>query len=180
VFTSPDVLPPVVTAKPIPRVTDATTIRAMMKSSRLLFGVRTCIACPNGVTKATVACALGFLLGDILSVMVKSSARSLDLTFRALADPTRRAILARLAKGEATVGELSRPFRISAPAISRHLRVLEHAGLIRRERHGRLRRCRLVARPMKDAVDWMAGYRSFWEGRLDALERHLTKTPGRK
>jgi DNA-binding transcriptional ArsR family regulator len=112
--------------------------------------------------------------------MVKSQARSLDATFGALADPTRRAILSRLSKGQATVGELSRPFRISAPAISRHLRVLEQAGLIKRERDGRLQRCTLVARPLKDAVDWMGSYRSFWEGRLSALERHLAATKGKR
>ena len=108
--------------------------------------------------------------------MVKRSDQTLDATFRALADPTRRAILARLANGEATAGELGKPFRVSAPAISRHLRVLEEAGLIERRKDGRLQRCRLVARPMKTAIDWMAHYQAFWEGRLAALERHLSKS----
>ena len=108
--------------------------------------------------------------------MVKRSEQTLDATFQALSDPTRRAILARLARGEATAGELGKPFRVSAPAISRHLRVLEEAGLIERRKDGRLQRCRLVARPMKTAIDWMAHYQAFWEGRLAALERHLSKS----
>src|SRR6516225_7559307 len=90
---------------------------------------------------------------------------NLDSSFAALADPTRRAILARLALGEATVGELAQPFDISGPAISKHLKVLERAGLIRR--------CRLEAAPMKDAVDWLEGFRRFYEGSLDRLEIYL-------
>lgn len=101
--------------------------------------------------------------------------RRLDSTFAALADPTRRAILARLAKGEATVGELARPFRMTRPAISKHLRVLEHAGLIQREKDGRLSRCTLNASPMKNAAEWVERYRSFWEGRLDALAHYLER-----
>ena len=115
----------------------------------------------------------------MLNSMVKRSTRSLDVTFSALADPTRRAILTRLAKGEATVGQLAKPFRISLPAISRHLRVLEHAGLLVQERDGRVRRCTLVAKPMKDASEWMARYRVFWEGRLDALAEHLASPTGK-
>jgi len=112
----------------------------------------------------------------MINVMVKrSGTRALDSTFSALADPTRRAMLARLAEGEATVGELARPHRISLPAVSRHIRVLEQAGLLVQQRDGRLRRCRLAAKPMREALDWMAHYRAFWEGRLDALERHLAK-----
>ena len=98
---------------------------------------------------------------------------SLDLLFSALSDPTRRAILARLAEGEATVGDLARPFPISLPAISKHLRVLERAGLLERRIEGRMHRCRLQPRPLKDAVDWLAEYRQFWERQLDALEAHL-------
>jgi DNA-binding transcriptional ArsR family regulator len=96
----------------------------------------------------------------------------LDATFAALADPTRRAILARLASGEASVGELARPFAMSQPAISKHLKVLERAGLIARGRDAQRRPCRLVAQPLADANDWLERYRQFWEGsfeRLDAL-----------
>jgi DNA-binding transcriptional ArsR family regulator len=97
----------------------------------------------------------------------------LDHTFAALADPTRRAILARLADGRTTVGELARPFDISRPAISKHLRVLEHAGLVRRARDGRLSRCGLDAAPMRDAAEWIERYRQFWERQLDALASYL-------
>jgi DNA-binding transcriptional ArsR family regulator len=97
----------------------------------------------------------------------------LDLTFAALADPTRRAILARLSEGESTVGDLARPFEISRPAISKHLRVLERAGLVRRARDGRLSRCGLDATPMRDAAEWVEEYRQFWESQLDALARFL-------
>ncbi len=98
---------------------------------------------------------------------------SLDLLFSALSDPIRRAILARLAEGEATVGDLARPFSVSLPAISKHLRVLERAGLLERRIEGRVHRCRLQPRPLKDAVDWLAEYRRFWERQLDALEAYL-------
>jgi DNA-binding transcriptional ArsR family regulator len=97
----------------------------------------------------------------------------LDQTFAALADPTRRAILARLAEGESTVGDLARPFEISRPAISKHLRVLERAGLVRRSRDGRLSRCGLDAAPMRKAAEWVEEYRQFWESQLDALARFL-------
>ena len=96
----------------------------------------------------------------------------LDATFAALADPTRRAILARLARGEASVMELARPFAMSQPAISRHLKVLERAGLISRGRDAQRRPRRLEARPLEEASDWLEGYRRFWEGsfqQLDAL-----------
>jgi DNA-binding transcriptional ArsR family regulator len=96
----------------------------------------------------------------------------LDTTFAALADPTRRAILKRLAQGEATVTELSTPFAMSQPAISKHLKVLERAGLISRARDGQRRPCRLEAGPLKNAMDWLADYRDYWEEsyqRLDAL-----------
>ena len=97
---------------------------------------------------------------------------SLDATFAALADPTRRAILARLASGEASVAELAEPFAMSQPAISKHLKVLERAGLISRGVDAQRRPRRLEARPLADATDWLEGYRQFWEGsfqRLDAL-----------
>lgn len=98
---------------------------------------------------------------------------TLDATFAALADPTRRAILARLAAGEATVTELAAPFAISQPAISKHLRVLEQAGLVTRSRDGQRRPCRLRARPLRAATDWLAEYRRFWEERYDNLDHLL-------
>lgn len=104
--------------------------------------------------------------------MVTSNAR-LDRTFGALADTTRREILARLARGEASVGELARPFRVSRPAISKHLRVLERAGLVRRTREGRVSRCEIEAAAMREAAEWVNRYRAFWEGRLDALARYV-------
>jgi DNA-binding transcriptional ArsR family regulator len=96
----------------------------------------------------------------------------LDATFAALADPTRRAILARLASGEASVTELAQPFRMSQPAISKHLKVLERAGLVSRGREAQRRPRRLVARPLAEATQWLERYRRFWEGnfrQLDAL-----------
>jgi DNA-binding transcriptional ArsR family regulator len=109
----------------------------------------------------------------------------LDATFAALADPTRRAILARLASGEASVTELTAPFAMSQPAISRHLKVLERAGLISRGRDAQRRPCRLDAVPLAQATQWLERYRRFWEGsfeRLDALLAELKakpKKPGR-
>src|SRR6478672_9975089 len=100
----------------------------------------------------------------------------LDATFAALADPTRRAILARLASGEASVTELARPFAMSQPAVSKHLKVLERAGLIARGRDAQRRPCRLVAQPLAEANGWLEGYRQFWEEsfeRLDALLEEL-------
>ena len=97
----------------------------------------------------------------------------LTRTFHALADPTRRAILGRLAEGEATVGELAEPFPISTQAVSKHLKVLERAGLITRGRTAQLRPSRLAAEPLGDAVGWLEGYRRFWEGSFDRLEVRL-------
>ncbi|MBL8645797.1 MAG: winged helix-turn-helix transcriptional regulator [Sphingosinicella sp.] len=97
----------------------------------------------------------------------------LSQTFSALADPTRRAILAHLSLGEASVKELSQPFAISAPAITRHLKVLENAGLISRGREAQWRPAKLEAAPLKDAMDWVAQYRAHWEARLDRLEAYL-------
>jgi DNA-binding transcriptional ArsR family regulator len=97
----------------------------------------------------------------------------LSTTFAALADPTRRAILARLASGEASVTELSEPFAMSMPAISRHLKVLEHAGLIARGREAQWRPCRLEAGPLKDVASWVDHYRSFWEQSFDRLDDYL-------
>jgi DNA-binding transcriptional ArsR family regulator len=97
----------------------------------------------------------------------------LSLTFAALADPTRRAILTRLMRGETSVGDLGRPFKISGPAITRHLHVLERSGLISRSRRAQWRPCRLKAKPMKEAVDWLEHYRRHWEASLDRLEDYL-------
>ena len=97
----------------------------------------------------------------------------LSTTLAALADPTRRAILARLVAGEATVTELARPFPISLPAVSRHLKVLEHAGLITRGRDAQWRPCRLEAEPLREVAEWTEQYRRFWEQRLDRLENYL-------
>ena len=110
--------------------------------------------------------------------MVKSGARSLDSVFSALADPTRREILARLGSGESSVTALAEPFDISLPAISRHLKVLEGAGLLERRKDGRVHRIRLVPDPMLDAIEWMARYGRFWEERLDSLEAFLGETEG--
>ena len=97
----------------------------------------------------------------------------LNITFAALADPTRRAILARLASGEASVSELAEPFEMSLPAISKHLKVLERAGLIARGREAQWRPCRLAAGPLKDAADWLDHYRRFWDETFDRLEDYL-------
>lgn len=102
-------------------------------------------------------------------------ADTLSATFSALADPTRRAILARLTIGEATVGELAEPFEMSMPAVSQHLKVLESANLIVRKKEAQWRRCQLKAAPIKAAMDWLDQYRVFWDQSLDGLERHLNK-----
>lgn len=97
----------------------------------------------------------------------------LSTTFAALADPTRRAILGRLARGETSVTELARPFKMSLPAVSKHLKVLERARLIERGRHAQWRPCRLRAKPLKEISDWVEHYRHFWEQRLDRLDEYL-------
>lgn len=104
---------------------------------------------------------------------------SLTQTFAALADPTRRAILQRLSQGEATVGELARPFSMSLPAVSRHLKVLEGAGLIAREREAQWRRCSIDAGPLRQAADWIEQYRRFWEDQFKALDDYLASLPKR-
>ncbi len=108
--------------------------------------------------------------------MVKYNDQALDDTFRALADPTRRAILARLSRGQASVGELAEPFEMSLPAVSKHLKVLEGADLIRRHRDGRVSRMEFNPAPMVGAVGWITYYKKFWEGRLDRLARYLDET----
>ena len=104
----------------------------------------------------------------------------LDTAYSALADPTRRAILARLAQGEATVGEIAEPFPISGPAISRHLKVLEEAELIARTRRGQQLVCRLNPQGLKSAQEWLDHYRAFWTGAFDRLDAHLKKNPENK
>ena len=105
--------------------------------------------------------------------MVKCSARLLDRTFGALADPTRRRILEHLADGDRCVTDLARPHRMSLPAVSKHLRVLENAGLVRRQRDGRVHRLKLEAKPMQQALEWIAEYRKFWETSFDRLDEYL-------
>lgn len=116
-----------------------------------------------------------------------SPTQHLDATFAALADPTRRAILARLANGEASVTELARPFDMSQPAISKHLQVLERAGLISRGRDAQRRPCRIEAQPLAQANSWLEGYRQFWEESferldvlLDEMQKPQERTPTRK
>jgi DNA-binding transcriptional ArsR family regulator len=106
--------------------------------------------------------------------MVNYSGTLLDFTFAALSNATRRGILARLARqGEISVSELAAPYKMSLPAVSKHLRVLEHAGLVSRQKDGRMHRCRLRAEPMKDAAAWIEHYRQFWDVQLDSLARYL-------
>jgi DNA-binding transcriptional ArsR family regulator len=102
-----------------------------------------------------------------------TSTERLNATFAALADPTRRAILARLAAGETSVSELAAPFKMSLPAVSKHLKVLERAGLIARGREAQWRPCRLAAGPLKDAAEWIEHYRQFWEQSFDRLDEYL-------
>jgi DNA-binding transcriptional ArsR family regulator len=105
-------------------------------------------------------------------------ADALSATFAALADPTRRAILARLARGEASVTELAEPFEMSLPAVSKHLKVLERAGLISRGREAQWRPCRIETAPLQGVDDWLASYRRMWEERLDRLEGYLARLQG--
>jgi len=111
----------------------------------------------------------------MLNQMVKYSPRTLNQTFAALADPTRRRILAHLARGDRRVTDLARPHAMSLPAISKHLRVLEKAGLLRRRRYGRVHQMQLDAKPLKQAARWVEEYRKFWEGSLDRLAKYLEK-----
>ena len=106
--------------------------------------------------------------------MVKYSI-SLDSTFGALADPTRRAILATLMLGESSISELAKPHRMSLPAVMKHVRVLEQAGLVSQSKNGRTRFCQLAAEPLKHAENWISQYRAFWEGALNSLERYLAE-----
>lgn len=116
-----------------------------------------------------------YLTYKLINQMVQDNLPSdhLSTTFAALADPTRRAILARLISGEASVTELAEPFDMSMPAVSKHLKVLERAGLIARGREAQWRPCRLEAAPLKDIADWVGHYRRFWEQSLDRLDAYL-------
>jgi DNA-binding transcriptional ArsR family regulator len=105
--------------------------------------------------------------------MVKCSSHQLDRTFAALADPTRRLILQHLSAGDRCVTDLAKPYSMSLPAVSKHLRVLEKAGLVRRRRNGRVHRLQLEAEPMKEAARWIEEYRRFWEASLDRLGEYL-------
>jgi DNA-binding transcriptional ArsR family regulator len=111
---------------------------------------------------------------QIVNRMVKYSA-DLDSTFGALADPTRRAILATLMLGQASITELAKPHRMSLPAVMKHLRVLEEAGLVSQKKIGRTRRCQLAAQPLQEAEKWLSQYRAFWKGTFDSLERYLSQ-----
>ena len=116
-----------------------------------------------------------FLFRSIFNRMVEYHSKLLDRTFGALADPTRRRILAQLAQGEECVTELARPYAMSLAAVSKHLIVLEKAGLVKRRRDGRVHALRLEAKPMQEAQAWMNRYRQFWEGNLDQFENYLNK-----
>jgi DNA-binding transcriptional ArsR family regulator len=105
--------------------------------------------------------------------MVQQTPASLDAVFGALADPTRRAIVARLAQGDASVTQLSQPFDMSLPAVAKHLRVLTEAGLVEQRKEGRTRWCRLAPLPLREIQDWIADYARFWDGQLDSLAAHL-------
>jgi DNA-binding transcriptional ArsR family regulator len=121
-------------------------------------------------------------LASIVSYMANHSPH-LDNVFSALADPTRRAIIARLSQGEASVGELARPFDMALPSLMKHIRVLETGGLVESEKHGRIRTCRLMPGSMKGAENWLAEQRAIWEARLDRLESYvatLEKKPPRR
>jgi DNA-binding transcriptional ArsR family regulator len=103
--------------------------------------------------------------------------RGLDATFQALADPTRRSIVSSLARGQASVMQLARPHRMSLPAVMKHLKVLEKAGLVTQKKLGRTRHCRLRAEPLKKAEAWISRYRAFWGNQFDALDRYLAQNP---
>ena len=113
---------------------------------------------------------------QIFNQMVKYSSTTLNRTFAALADPTRRRILAHLARGDKRVTHLARPHAMSLPAVSKHLRVLERAGLLRRRRYGRVHEMQLDVKPLQKAAQWVDEYRKFWEGSLDRLAAYLETT----
>jgi DNA-binding transcriptional ArsR family regulator len=108
------------------------------------------------------------------------TADPLSATFAALADPTRRAILSRLARGETSVTELAKPFKISLPAVTKHLKVLQRAGLITQSRHAQWRPCKLEPKPLQDVSAWVEQYRQFWDASFDRLENHLRELQARE
>jgi DNA-binding transcriptional ArsR family regulator len=108
-----------------------------------------------------------------LNLVVQQSPEALDAVFAALSDPTRRAIVRRLAAGEASVTQLSEPFEMTLTAVAKHLRVLADAGIVEQRKEGRVRRCRLAGGPLRDAHAWLGEYGSFWEGQLDSLAAHV-------
>ena len=115
----------------------------------------------------------------IVHRMVNNRSERVDAIFVALADPTRRGMIARLSAGPATIGELGRPFPITKPAVTKHVKILERAGLIRRKRSGRAHYCTLQAKPMKQARDWIEWHSRFWKVSLDALADYVEKTNGK-
>jgi DNA-binding transcriptional ArsR family regulator len=108
------------------------------------------------------------------------NSRQLDLTFSALSDPTRRAILSMLASGEKSVTDLAEPFRMTLPAVSKHLKVLQRAGLVSQSREAQWRPCRLEAKPLKDAADWIEHYRQYWEESFDRLDEYLREVQSKE
>jgi DNA-binding transcriptional ArsR family regulator len=108
--------------------------------------------------------------------MVNYHENLMDAVFVALADPTRRGMIARLSKGPASIGELGRPYDVSKPAITKHVKILERAGLISRKKDGRIHRCRLNPKPMEEAEEWIEKHRKFWQGSLGKLARYLERT----
>ena len=112
--------------------------------------------------------------------MVNYSVAQLDVIFSALSDSTRRAMLLRLSEREMSVMELAAPFKMSKPAITKHLKVLEKAGLLRRQIIGRIHRCRLVPQPLSEAAEWITFYEKFWNKKFDALDRYLTETSNKQ
>jgi DNA-binding transcriptional ArsR family regulator len=108
------------------------------------------------------------------------TSRQLDLTFSALSDPTRRAILSMLASGEKSVTELAEPFRMTLPAVSKHLKVLQHAGLVSQSREAQWRPCRLEAKPLKDAAEWIEHYRRYWEESFNRLDDYLREVQSKE
>jgi DNA-binding transcriptional ArsR family regulator len=129
------------------------------------FQRRTALCAQPGLTRPCKA--------NIFNQVVKHAPESLSRVFFALSDPTRRAILARLAEGEVTVTALAAPFAVSLAAVSKHIRVLEQAGLLQRRKHGREHRLRFVAQPLRDAASWVNRYQQFWDRQLDRLAQHL-------
>src|SRR6266511_2325904 len=151
-------------------VSSSTVSRTAIRSPRLIAST------PRRKASMWSEAMLGYVTYPLNKALVKyMAADQLSETFSALADPTRRAILARLANGEATVNELAEPFDITLPAISRHLKVLERAGLISRGREAQWRPCRLEADALREASEWVDRYRTFWDSSFDKLDAHLKR-----